>query len=126
MYKFLVKLAFIIMGIYILFQIPFFKDIGENIKASIFEKTQNVANEVNRIRGKIDGVQEKIDQTEEKVTEIAGAVNKTKEGMANTLTAAKKVIDNVETTFTEEKNGTYSAEQPKSGDTADTTKQPAN
>lgn len=121
MFKFLVKLAFVIMAIYILFQIPFFKDYGESLKASIFQKAQNVTNEVNRIRGQIDGVKEKIDQTQEKVTDIANTVNKTKENVANTLGAAKKAIDSVDSSFAKEEDVTNSAEQPKA---ADTTKQP--
>jgi uncharacterized coiled-coil DUF342 family protein len=105
------------MAIYILFQIPFFKDYADSIKASIFEKAQNVTNEVNRINGEIEGVKEKIDMTGQKVVEITNTVNKTKEGMANTLTTAKKAIDSVQSALTDEEGPSKSISQPSDPNT---------
>ena len=102
MFKFLVKLALLVMGIYIFFQIPLFQSYGESIKNSFYEKVGNVIAEVDRIRGKVDDTKEKIDETKEAVVSATNKVKETKESVEGVLTKVNKAVDAVDSAFTDD------------------------
>jgi len=122
MYKFILKLAFVIIGIYLLLQIPYFKSIGESVKKDFFEKVGNVIAEVDRIRGKVD-------ETTTAVNEIKDKVNETKNTVNNALTKVGNAVNTVESAFDKEEKLPSSETQPNTdtgGDTAKTPDPPEN
>ena len=96
MFKFVVKLAILVIGIYILIQIPFIREKIEGIKLSFDQKVENVENEVTRVKGEIDDVKEKIDQTKETITGITDKVKDTAEAVEGAMTTLNEAHDTVE------------------------------
>jgi methyl-accepting chemotaxis protein len=95
MYKFLVKLAILVLGIYLLLQIPFFQSYGKAIVDSFNQKVGNVTKEVNRVKGQVDQTKNKIDQTKQAVDSMAADIVNTGKNVEDKLTTAKKAIDSV-------------------------------
>ncbi len=114
MFKFLVKLALLVIGIYILIQIPFVREKYEDIKASFNEKIENVGEEVTRVKGKIDTAKEKVDQTKETITNITDKVKDTAEAVEDAMTSINKAHDTVDKILTGEEGETVpEASQPE-------------
>ena len=61
MTKFLFKIVILIIAGYILWQIPAVQKYSNELKASIFEKVDNVTIEVDRVKGKVDETKKKVD-----------------------------------------------------------------
>ena len=95
MYKFLGKLALLLIGIYILFQVPFFAEGLETIKTSFHEKVENVSAEIDRIREKYNIFKEKVDKTKETVIDIKEKVTETKEDIEDVFTSIDKATEAV-------------------------------
>jgi len=120
MYKFLLKLALVIIGIYLLCQIPYFRAIGESVKNDFFEKVGNVVTEVDRVKGKVD-------ETTTAVNEIKDKVNQTKETVNNALTKVGNAVNTVESVLNKEGNTPVAETKPNTdtgGDTATKTNPP--
>jgi len=64
----------VIMGV-LLFQFPFVRDFGTNLKASLQEKQANIISEYDRIKGKVDDTVDKVNATKEKVEDTVDAVS---------------------------------------------------
>lgn len=96
MSKFLYKLVFLVIGIYLLTQMPFYKSMVENIRMSFNEKVENVGEEVTRVKGKIDTAKEKIDQTKETITDITDKVKNTGEAVEDVWTSINDANDVVD------------------------------
>ena len=58
MFKFLVKLAIIIIGLFIISQMPYFQELGADIKGIFYEKVDNVVTEVDRVKGEVEETKE--------------------------------------------------------------------
>ncbi len=99
MFKFLVKLAFVVMGFYLLAQIPYFQGYVDNFKDSFYEKIANVNKEITRITEKAESVKAKVDETKETVTNITGKVKKTTETVGDALGVVGKAVDDVNKAF---------------------------
>ena len=98
MYKFIVKLSAVVIGLYLLAQIPFIGEKFEAVKVSFYEKVGNVVTEYNRIRGKVDVAKEKVDETKETISDIKGKIDSTTEAVEDVLTSinkAKEVVDKI-------------------------------
>jgi conjugal transfer/entry exclusion protein len=98
MFKFLFRLAIVVVAVYFLMQIPFFAKYGQDLKASVLGKVQNVTNEVDRVKGKINGVEQTISNTQKKVNDVTQKVEetgKTLEGAINTLNSTTDALKNV-------------------------------
>lgn len=95
MFKFIGKLLFIIMGLFLLAQIPFFKVYVQEIKTVFYEKVDNVVAEYNRLTGKYEEVKEKAVEAKETVIEVTDKVKETAEAVEGAITAGKKVTEDV-------------------------------
>ena len=82
MFKFLIKLAIVAVVGYLLLQIPFVSKYGDQLKADIMQKVNNVTAEVDRVKGKIDETGQKIDD-----------IKKTGENIVNTVSETGKTIE---------------------------------
>lgn len=96
MYKFLGKLLLLLIGVYLLFQIPFYQDTAARIKAAFNEKVGNVITEIDRIRGKVDATKERVDQAKDAAIEFKDKVAETKEDIDKALNTVKKATDIVD------------------------------
>ena len=126
MSKFLYKLVFLIIGIYLLTQMPFYKDLVGQIRMAFDEKVANVGEEVTRVKGKIDTAKEKIDQTKETITDITDKVKSTGEAVENVWTSineANDVVDKVlngENTDPETSSGGETVPEPQAEEEPET------
>ena len=93
MFKFVGKLVILVVLVYLLIQIPFFGDYYNKFKTAFDQKIENVANEYNRIRGKVVEVKDKVDATTEKIGDIKDKVVETKDALEDTIDDVKKVTD---------------------------------
>jgi peptidoglycan hydrolase CwlO-like protein len=93
MFKFLFKLALVVVAAYLLLQIPYFSKIRDEIKASVMEKVQNVQNEATRVQGKIAGAEKTIDDTKKQVTDITDKIKETGKSVGDALTTINKTAD---------------------------------
>lgn len=96
MSKFLYKLVFLVIGIYLLTQMPFYKDLVGQIRIAFDEKVANVGEEVTRVKDKIDTAKDKIDQTKETITDITNKVKDTGEAVEDVFTSINKAHDTVD------------------------------
>jgi hypothetical protein len=81
------KFAYIIVilvGCYILYQIPTVKQFADSIRDSFIEKRDNVTEEYKRVKEKVDGVTEKVIDTKEKVENTVDAVNNAVDAVGET------------------------------------------
>ena len=104
MFKFLVKLAFVIMGFYLLAQIPFFRGYAENIKTAFYEKIANVSNEITRITEKAESAKAKVDETKKTVDNITGKVKETAGAVENTLGVVGNAVNEVNKALSDEES----------------------
>lgn len=98
MYKFIVKLSVVVIGLYLLAQIPFIGAKFDAVKDSFYEKVGNVVTEYNRIRGKVEVVKEKVDETKETLSDIKDKIDSTTEAVEDAFTSinkAKEVVDKI-------------------------------
>lgn len=102
MINFIAKVIFVLMGLFLLTQVPYFRTYTDSFKASVTEKIDNVMAEVDRIRGKVDETVVKVEETKEKITNISEKVIDTKNAVEGTLKSAKDVIDSVDNSFNKE------------------------
>lgn len=110
--KFLFKLLLIGVAIYILMQVPFVREQVEGLKAALFEKAENVTEEVDRVkdqvdqvRGQVENIKEKIGNARDSYNELKGQVIQTKdalEGAANKLNKAMEAFSGEEDPSEEE------------------------
>ncbi|MBN2096819.1 hypothetical protein JW752_05525 [Candidatus Peregrinibacteria bacterium] len=114
MTKFLLKLVFVVIGFYLLLQMPFYKDLVSRIRTSFDEKVQNVGEEVTRVKGKIETAKEKIDQTKETVTNITNKVKDTTEAVEGVWTSLNEAQDTVDKMLNGEEGETVP--EPKADD----------
>ena len=96
MYKFLVKLAILIIGIYVLIQIPFMREKFDEIRVAINEKIGNVTEEVTRVKGKVEEAKEKVDATKDTVIGITDKVKDTADAVEDAFTQINKAQDLVD------------------------------
>jgi hypothetical protein len=100
MFKFLFKLGVIIVVIYALIQIPFFRKYYDQIVAGVTEKTGNVSAEYDRVKGVVDNTVGQVksaadtavevkNQAEKVINDVAGTVNK----IDNSLNGGKEKAD---------------------------------
>lgn len=81
------KFAYIIVilvGCYILYQVPAVKQFADGIQASVLQKRDNVVQEYKRVKEKVDGVTEKVVDTKEKVENTVDAVNNAVDAVGET------------------------------------------
>lgn len=99
MFKFLVKLAFVVMGFYLLAQIPYFQGYVEDFKDAFYAKIANVNAEITRITEKAESAKAKVDETKETVTNIKNKVKETTDTVGNALDTVNKVVNDVDKAF---------------------------
>ena len=82
------KLAYVIIilvGCYILYQIPAVKNFADGVKDSVLQKRDNVVEEYDRVKGKItdtkENVEETIDTVDETVDKVGEAMEKVGDAM---------------------------------------------
>jgi archaellum component FlaC len=75
MLKTLTYIVVVVVGIYIILQIPFVKEFATELQNDAIEKRDNVVEEYNRVKDKVDGVTEKVIETKEKVEDTVDAVS---------------------------------------------------
>ncbi|MBU1018205.1 hypothetical protein KKA33_04220 [Patescibacteria group bacterium] len=114
MIKFLLKLAFVVIGFYLLLQMAFYKDLIGQIRVAFNEKAANVGEEVTRVKGKIDTAKEKIDQTKETVTNITNKVKDTTEAAEGVWTSINEAGGTVDKMLNGEEGETVP--EPKADD----------
>jgi hypothetical protein len=105
------KFAYIIIilvGCYVLYQIPIIKESADAIQSSFIEKRDNAVNEYQRVKEKVDGVTEKVVDTTEKVENTAKAVNSAVNAVGET---ADKISGLVGSDKEEEKTDSAGAEK---------------
>jgi biopolymer transport protein ExbB/TolQ len=112
MYKFLLKLALVVMGLYLLSQIPAFQSYSKAIVDSFYQKAGNVAKEVDRVKDKVDDTKDKIDKAKAAVDNFAADIIQTKKNAEEGLTAVKKTIDSVSSALNQEKDQPAADAQP--------------
>lgn len=74
MLKKLAYLVIILVGCYILLQIPAIKDFANGIRNNAIEKRDNITEEYDRVKGKVDEATGKVIETKEKVEDTVDAV----------------------------------------------------
>jgi len=119
MTKFLLKLAFVAIGFYLLLQMSFYQDLASRMRVAFDEKVQNVSEEITRIKGKIGLAKEKVDQTKETVTGIADKVKDTTEAVEGAWTSLNEAQDKVDKMLSGEEGETVPEPQ------ADDSEEPA-
>ncbi|MBN2087897.1 hypothetical protein JW758_06150 [Candidatus Peregrinibacteria bacterium] len=77
MLKNLAYAVVVIVGVYIILQIPFVKNYADSIRNDVIEKRDNVTQEYDRVKGKVDEVTGKVIETKEKVEDTVDAVSDT-------------------------------------------------
>ena len=102
MYKFLGKLALLIIGIYLLLHIPFFANSFQTVKNSFYEKVENVTAEIDRIKEKYNIFKEKVDKTKETVIDIKEKVTETGEAIEDAFTSINEAKEAVDSALGEE------------------------
>jgi len=95
MSKFLFKLALLAVGIFLLMQVPYFAHLREQIMADIFQKVDNVANEVNRVQDKVTAIKEKVTQAEEKVNAVTNQVTETVNNVKGAFVSVDKAANEI-------------------------------
>jgi uncharacterized protein YoxC len=86
----LIKIIIVILVIYLLIQIPYIKNIYNNIKEDILEKRDNVAEEYDRVKDKVEDITDKVGEAKEKVEDTVDAVGDAVETVSE---AADKIGD---------------------------------
>ena len=84
MLKNLAYAVIVIVGLYIILQIPFVGNYANNIRDSFIEKRDNVTEEYDRVKGKVDEATDKVIETKEKVEDTVDAVNDAVDSIGDT------------------------------------------
>lgn len=96
MKKFLLKLLFVLVLIFVALKIPAVSDAWERMKVSVNEKIDNVVEEKDRVMNKVDAVKDKVDATKETVTNITNKVKETGEAIEDAFTQIDKAVETVD------------------------------
>jgi len=93
MLKTLVYIVVVIVGIYIILQIPFVKEFASELHQDALEKRDNVVEEYQRVKEKVDDVTEKVIDTKEKVEETVDAVGEVVDTVSETAEKLGDLVD---------------------------------
>ena len=84
MLKKIAYLVIILVGFYILLQIPAVKEYADGLKDKVLEKRDNVTEEYDRVKDKVDGVTDKAIEIKEDVEDTVDAVSDTVDAIGET------------------------------------------
>ena len=84
MLKNLAYAAIVIVGLYIILQIPFVSNYANSIRDSFVEKRDNVTEEYDRVKDKVDGVTDTVIDIKEDVEDTVDAVSDTVDAIGET------------------------------------------
>ncbi len=84
MLKNLAYAAIVIVGLYIILQIPFVSNYADSIRNSFIEKRDNVTEEYDRVKDKVDGVTDTVIDIKEDVEDTVDAVGETVDAIGET------------------------------------------
>ena len=95
MLKKLAYLIIIIVGVYVLLQIPSVDEFAKNLKASVLDKVGNVTEEYKNVKEKVEDVSAKAKETKEKVDETVKTVNDTIDTVNSAVDSITETVDKV-------------------------------
>lgn len=95
MFKFLFKLLLLAAAGYVAVQVPFVRDQWEGLKASLFEKVNNVTTEVERVKGKVDEAKDTVNKIKEEVGNAKDRYDELKTQVVETTDAINSAVDKI-------------------------------
>lgn len=116
MFEKAIKIIIVILAIYILIQIPFIRNIYDNIKEDILDKRDNVTEEYDRVKDKVDDITDKAKEAKDKVDDTVDAVGDVVDTVSDTADKIGDLVGGDDDEDDEDKEGEEGEEEPIAGE----------